>query len=78
MGNLQLRLPEKIHKTAKRYANKERTSLNQFIVTALSNEIIRHEALSFFEPIILRHNEDEFLKVLQKIPNVEPEKRDRI
>jgi len=78
MGNLQLRLPEKLHKVTRRYAKKDHTSMNQFIVTALSNEVIRYETLDFFEPIAAKHNEDDFFKVLNKIPDTKPDKIDRI
>jgi len=78
MGCLQLRLPENLHKVARRYAKKNRTSLNQYIVTSLSNELIRNETLSFFEPITARHDEAEFIKVLKKIPIKKPEKCDRL
>jgi hypothetical protein len=78
MGNLQLRLPEKLHKVTKRYAKKDHISMNQFIVTALSNEVIRYETLDFFETVAVKHNEDDFLKVLNKIPDTKPDKIDRI
>ena len=78
MGSLQLRLPEKLHKVTRRYAKKDHTSMNQFIVTALSNEVIRYETLDFFEPISAKHNENDFINALNKIPDTKPEKIDII
>ncbi|MBP7554241.1 MAG: toxin-antitoxin system HicB family antitoxin [Spirochaetes bacterium] len=78
MGSLQLRLPERLHKVTRRYAKKDNTSMNQFIVTALSNEVIRYETLDFFEPIATKHNEENFISVLNRIPDSQPEKKDRI
>ena len=78
MANLQLRLPETVHKTAKRIAKTDHISLNQFIVTSVSNELVRHETSSFFNSASEGFDEKAFIRVLRKIPNIEANERDKI
>ena len=78
MGKLQLRLPDSIHKKVRRIAERENLSINQILVNSISNEIIRYESLRFFEDRSNGFKVEDFLKALEEIPNVEPEKRDRL
>ncbi|RME01931.1 MAG: toxin-antitoxin system HicB family antitoxin [Calditrichaeota bacterium] len=78
MGKLQLRLPESIHQKIRKIAQKEKISINQLLVNSISNEIIRYETMSFFREKSKGFDEEEFLKALREIPEVEPEEKDKI
>lgn len=78
MANLQLRLPETVHRTARRIAKTDHISLNQFIVASVSNELVRHETSSFFNLASECFDEKAFIQVLRKVPNIEPDERDKI
>ena len=78
MASLQLRLPDPVHRQAKRLAKRQRVSLNQFLVNSVSNELVRQETMSFFAPIADRFDEDAFRRALAKIPDVPPRKADRL
>ena len=48
MKTMQVRLPENVHSRIARLSREEGVSLNQFIVTSVSNEIVREETRDFF------------------------------
>ena len=78
MKRLQIRLPETIHERVSKLAKQDQVSMNQFMVTAISNEIVRQETHPFFQARAARFDEDEFLRALNEIPSTPPEKRDRM
>lgn len=78
MAKLQLRLPESIHNKVREIAKKEHVSINQLLVTSVSNEIIRYETMQFFTERASEFNEKDFLDALQEIPAVEPLEEDRV
>ena len=78
MKRLQIRLPDSIHQRVNKLAKQDDVSMNQFMVTAISNEIVRQETHDFFQTRAARFNEHEFLQALNEIPDTPPEKRDRM
>jgi hypothetical protein len=48
MKTLQVRLPDSVHSRLKKLAKQEGVSLNQVLVTAASNEVVRQETRDFF------------------------------
>ena len=78
MKRMQIRLPESIHERVHKLAHQDNVSMNQFMVTAISNEIVRQETHAFFKPWVDAFNEDAFLQALEEIPDTPPEKRDRL
>ncbi|MFW6163710.1 MAG: YlcI/YnfO family protein [Planctomycetota bacterium] len=78
MKALQVRLPEAIHRRAKELARDEGMSLNQFIVTSLSNEIVRQETLDFFRDAAAAFDPDAFAEALEAVPDVPPDESDRL
>lgn len=48
MSELQVSLPEAIHRKAQEIAQKEKLSLQQLLGNSVSNEIIRYETMNFF------------------------------
>ena len=71
-------LPDDVHATAQRLAKKRHVSLNQFLVVAIANELARQGATAFFAPIAERFDEEEFERVLSKIPSGLPDEQDRL
>ena len=43
MKTIQVRLPDNLHSRVKRSSKETEISMNQFIVTSVSNEIVRQE-----------------------------------
>lgn len=78
MSELQVSLPEAIHRKAQEIAQKEKLSLQQLLVNSVSNEIIRYETMNFFAARAKDFNEADFLAALQEIPDVEPEEKDKL
>ena len=75
---LQLRLPDNIHRTAKHFAREQEISLNQFLVTSISNELVRQETRAFFAPIAEEFDESAFREALARVPEVPPDEEDRL
>jgi predicted transcriptional regulator len=48
MKALQVRLPDSVHGRLKELSQREGISLNQALVTAASNEVVRQETRDFF------------------------------
>ena len=77
MKRLQIRLPDSIHERVNKLAKQDEVSMNQFMVTAVSNEVIRQETHAFFQSRAAGFDEGAFLRALAEVPDVPPEKRDR-
>lgn len=69
---LQVRLPQSVHGRAKERARAEGVSLNQFLVTAASNEIVRQETREFFANIAKDYDAQAFADALAAVPDVPP------
>ncbi len=76
MKTIQLRLPDSIHSRAKRLTQHEGVSLNQFIVTSVSNEVVREETRDFFRQAASRFDPKAFAEALAAVPDVPPVKGD--
>ena len=48
MKTIQIRVPDTIHERMKKLAKEEGISMNNFIVSSVSNEVIRQETRNFF------------------------------
>ena len=78
MKTMQVRLPDSIHGKVRRLANDEHMSLNQFMVTSISNEVIRHETSDFFRDASARFSEEAFKAALAAVPDVPAKECDRL
>lgn len=70
MKTIQVRLPDSIHSRAKRFSKEENISMNQFIVTSVSNEIIRDETSDFFRRAAAQFDPKAFADALAAVPDV--------
>jgi hypothetical protein len=72
MKTLQVRLPDNVHSRMKRLSQDEGISLNQFIVTSVSNEIVREETRDFFQKAAATFDSKSFADALAAVPDVSP------
>lgn len=78
MSTLSLRLPESLHKHARRIAQDEGISVNQLISTALAEKLAALETETYISERAQRGDMKKFKAVLDKVPDVEPEPFDEI
>ena len=78
MSTLSIRIPEYLHKEVKSLAEKERVSINQFVTLALAEKLSALNTETYLSERAKLGNRDDFLKVLDKVPNREPEEFDKI
>ena len=72
MKTLQVRIPDNIHSRAKRLSAEAKVSMNQFILTSISNEIVREETADFFREVVANFDPHAFADALAAIPDAEP------
>ena len=78
MAAVSLRLPDSIYEFAKELSSQDSVSLNQFIVTAVTEKVSALNTEAYLEKRALLGSKDKFLKALKKVPDVKSEKFDRI
>ena len=70
MKTIQVRLPDNIHSRVKRLSQEEKISMNQFIVTSVSNEVVREETSDFFREAVALFDPKAFADALAAVPDV--------
>ena len=78
MKKIQVRLPDSIHRRIKRFSKEGELSMNQFIVTSISNEIVREETSDFFRQAASHFDAKEFADALAAVPDAKPVAGDEI
>lgn len=78
MKTLQVRLPDRIHSRIKGVAQAEKVSINQFIVTSVSNELVREETSDFFREAAAHFDPLAFAEALAAVPDAPPAKGDAL
>jgi predicted transcriptional regulator len=71
MKTLQVRLPDSVHSRLKNLAKQEGVSLNQMLVTAASNEVVRSETRDFFAQAAAHYNPQAFADALSAVPDAD-------
>ncbi len=79
MNSISIRLPDSLHKAVIELSKKDHISINQFISTALAEKI----SALMTEDYLMRRaknapTREEFEKLLEKVPDVEPEEYDKL
>ena len=77
MSPLSLRLPDSLHKQVKALAKDEGMSINQFITSAVAEKLAALMTEEYLAERAAWGNREAFERVLAKVPDVEPEARDR-
>jgi len=78
MRNFTLRLPSSLHRGVKELAQREGVSMNQIIGTAVAEKLSALMTEDYLEERAARGSRERFEAVLRKVPDVEPEERDRL
>lgn len=78
MSSLSLRLPNSLHRHIKEFAEKEGVSINQFISTAIAEKMSALSTEDYLEARARTGSKSKLKRLLKKVPDVEPEKYDRI
>ncbi len=77
MSTLSVRLPDSLHNELRKLSKKDHISINQFITTALSEKITALETELYLKKRAEKGNRIDYLKVLKKVQNNEPEEYDK-
>jgi hypothetical protein len=73
-----LRLPNSLHEQIRELAKKEGISINQFIASAAAEKMAALLTEEYIEKRARRANREKFQAVLNKVPDVEPDNRDKL
>lgn len=78
MSTISLRLPDSLHERIRKLAKKDRISINQFAASALAEKISALETEDYLSQRAKRASRVKFDRALSKVPDVEPENRDKM
>lgn len=70
MSTLSVRLPDSIHRNARLYAEREGTSLNQLVATALAEKLAALAAEDYIRKRAEQADDDAFEAALAAVPDV--------
>jgi hypothetical protein len=76
MTTLSVRLPESLHRNAKLFAEREGTSLNQLLATALAEKLAALGAEEVLQARAQRADEAAFRRALAEVPDTAAETGD--
>ena len=76
MSNFALRMPESLHAYAKKLAQDDNTSLNQFIVMAVAEKVSALNTEAFFKERAERGSLARFMEIMNKVPDNPPQSGD--
>jgi hypothetical protein len=74
--NFALRIPDYYKEEIEQL--KGEVSINQFIVNALSEKIASLKTLDYLEERAKKGSVEKMMEILSKVPDTEPEKKDRL
>lgn len=75
---LSVRLPKYLHREIKELAEEEGISMNQFIATAAAEKISSLKTVEYLEERAERGSREKFERVLEKVPDAEPDEHDKL
>jgi len=78
MSTLSIRLPDYLHKSVKKIALQEHSSLNQLIVLAVAEKLASLATEDYLAQRAARGNRKDFLAVLNKASDQEPKNHDKL
>jgi len=78
MSTLSVRLPESVHRKLKLMAEKEGVSMNQLISLAVAEKLSSLLTVDYLNERANRANPEVFKKLLDKVPDVEPDSYDKL
>lgn len=78
MKTIQVRFPDHIHERLKELSQEEGVSVNSFIVSSVSNEVIRQETRDFFKKAATNYDPRSFAEALAAVGDAPVSESDRI
>jgi hypothetical protein len=78
MSTLSVRLPNSLHKQLRACADREGTSINQFIASAVAEKLSALLTEEYLQARADRGSRKKFEAALRSVPDVEPEEDDRL
>ena len=78
MSVMSVRLPESLHKNAKKIARDEQISINQLVANALSEKISAILTEKYLEERAKMGNKAKYYAVLKKVPDADIDEKDEI
>ena len=72
MSTFALRLPDSLYAHAKKLAERDQASLNQFITVAVAEKVSALDTASFFSERAARGSAQRLQDILARVPNVPP------
>ena len=78
MKTLQVQLPDSVHGRLENLAQREGVSLNEMLVAAASNEVVRQETRDFFALAAADYDPQDFAAALDAVPDAPPFSGDEI
>jgi len=78
MTTIKITIPDSLHQAVIELANKDKITLSQFISIALAEKISALKTVEYLEERAKKGSREKFLKVLEKVRDVEPEEYDRL
>lgn len=78
MSTLSVRLPDSMHKKIRELAKKEGVSMNQLINSAVSEKLSALLTEEYLKERGKLGSREKFENVLSKVPDEEPEERDKL
>ena len=75
---MSVRLPKYLHREIKKLAEEEGISMNQFIATAAAEKLSSLKTVEYLEERAEQGSREDFERVLSKVPDEEPEERDKL
>jgi predicted metalloprotease with PDZ domain len=76
MSAIALRLPDLLYAHAKKLAERDQSSLNQFILVAVAEKVSELDTATFFEERAARGSQAKLNALLARVPAVAPRKGD--
>ena len=78
MSTLNVNLPNSLHRKLEELSEREGIAADQFIATAVAEKMSALLTKEYLAERAERGSREKYERALSKVPDVEPEKRDRI
>jgi uncharacterized membrane-anchored protein len=78
MTTIETRTPDSLYQQVKSLAERESMTVDQLVTIALASQVSSWLTRDYLEERARRGSWDEALRVLSKVPDVEPEEYDRL
>lgn len=78
MSTLSLRLPDSLHRRVKELAAEEGISINQFVAAAVAEKMSALMTEDYLRQRAARGSRTRYEEALSRVPDVEPDPRDRL